>query len=46
MSVIRTARQQQADPIELMVAAQRQLAPAVSELLRLPARAGPVRLAA
>lgn len=46
ISVIRTARQQQADPIELMVAAQRQVAPAVSELLPLPARAGPVRLAA
>ncbi|MGH2782286.1 MAG: IS66 family transposase [Thermoleophilaceae bacterium] len=46
ISVIRTARQQHADPIELMVAAQRQVAPAVSELLTLPARAGPVRLAA
>ena len=46
ISVIRTARQQDADPIELMVAAQRQTAPTVSPLLRLPARAGPVRLAA
>ncbi len=46
MSVIRTARQQHADPIELMVAAQRRPAPAVSELLYLPARASPLKLAA
>jgi transposase len=46
ISVIRTAHQQHADPIELMVAAQRRSEPAVSELLRLPARASPVKLAA
>lgn len=46
LSVIRTARQQQQDPIELMVAAQRQPEPAGSELLRLPARASPLKLAA
>jgi transposase len=46
MSVIRTARQQQQDPIELMVAAQHQTEPVVSKLLRLPARAGPLKLAA
>jgi transposase len=46
ISVIRTARQQQQDPIELMVAAQRQSEPAISELLRLPARASPATLAA
>jgi transposase len=46
MSVIRTAGQQHQDPIELMVAAQRQAAPAVAELLQLPARAGPIELAA
>jgi hypothetical protein len=44
--VIRTARQQQQDPIELMVAAQRQPEPAVSQLLRLPACASPLKLAA
>jgi transposase len=43
ISVIRTARQQQQDPIELMVDAQRQTEPAVSQLLRLPARASPLR---
>ena len=43
LSVIRTARQQQQDPIKLMVDAQRQTEPAVSQLLRLPARASPLR---
>lgn len=46
MSVIRTARQQHADPIELMVEGQRQPAPAVSKLLPIPARASPLKLAA
>lgn len=46
LSVIRTARQQRQDPIELMVAAQRRPGPAVSKLLRLPARASPSKLAA
>lgn len=46
ISVIRTARQRHVDPIELMVAARRRPAPAVSELLRLPARASPLKLAA
>jgi len=46
MSVIRTARQQDVDPVELMVEAQRQRAPTVSRLVRLPARASPVKLAA
>jgi transposase len=46
ISVIRTARQQHADPIELMVAAQHQPEPAVSHLLRFRARASPLTLAA
>jgi transposase len=46
MSVIRTARQQGIDPIELMASAQRPRQPAVSELIRLPARASPTTLAA
>ncbi|HYB28624.1 MAG TPA: IS66 family transposase [Solirubrobacteraceae bacterium] len=46
MSVIRTARQQNIDPLELMVSAQRSREPAASNLLRLPARASPNRLAA
>ncbi len=46
MSVIRTARQQQTDPIELMLTAQRTPRPRASDLLRLPARAGPAQLAA
>jgi transposase len=46
MSVIRTARQQGIDPIELMTSAQRSRAPAVSELIKLPARALPTSLAA
>jgi transposase len=41
MSVIRTARQQGVDPIELMAAAQREPAPTVTELLAIPARASP-----
>ncbi|MGH6887165.1 MAG: IS66 family transposase, partial [Geminicoccales bacterium] len=47
MSVIRTARQQDVDPVELMIEAQRQRAPTASRLVRpLPARASPVELAA
>jgi transposase len=46
MSVIRTARQQQIDPLELMAAAQRSRQPAASELIALPARASPTLLAA
>lgn len=46
MSVIRTARQQGIDPTELMTSAQRFGAPAVSELIKLPARASPTSLAA
>ncbi|MCA1677600.1 MAG: IS66 family transposase [Actinobacteria bacterium] len=46
MSVIRTAHQQGIDPIELMTSAQRSQAPAVSELIKLPARASPTSLAA
>jgi transposase len=46
MSVIRTARQQRIDPIELMVDGQRQPAAAVSGLLPIPARASPLKLAA
>lgn len=46
MSVIRTARQQNLDPIELMVSAQRAPQPAASNLIRLPARASPSRTAA
>lgn len=42
MSVIRTARQQQVDPIELMAAVQHQRTPTVATQLRLPtARADP-----
>jgi transposase len=41
MSVIRTARQQDIDPIELMTAAQRSRQPTPSELITLPARASP-----
>ena len=44
MSVIRTARQQNIDPVELMVSAQRCRAPAASDLIRLPARASPSSL--
>jgi transposase len=46
MSVIRTARQQNIDPVVLMVRAQRSRQPAVSELVKLPARASPTSLAA
>jgi hypothetical protein len=47
MSVIRTARQQQVDPIELMATIQRTRTPAVSERLKLPpARSDPELLAA
>lgn len=46
MSVIRTARQQSIDPVELMAQAQRSPAPAASNLIRLPARASPITLAA
>ena len=46
MSVIRTARQQSVDPVELMVSAQLCAAPAASNLIKLPARASPTSLAA
>jgi hypothetical protein len=46
MSAIRTARQQNIDPVELMVDAQHSPEPAVSNLIRLPARASPSSLAA
>jgi hypothetical protein len=46
MSVIRTARQQNIDPVELMVNAQRSRTPAASELIKLPARASPITNAA
>ena len=46
MSVIRTARQQGIDPIELMTSTQRARAPDVSDLIKLPARASPASLAA
>ena len=46
MSVIRTARQQGIDPLELMASAQHARQPAASELIRLPARASPTSLAA
>jgi transposase len=46
LSVIRTARQQGIDPLELMVGAQHARQPAASELIRLPARASPTSLAA
>jgi hypothetical protein len=46
ISEIRSVRQQHAEPIELMVAAQRQTEPAVSELFRLSARTSPIALAA
>jgi transposase len=41
MSVIRTARQQAIDPVELMAGAQHSRAPVVSGLIKLPARASP-----
>ena len=46
MSVIRTARQQNIDPVELMVSAQHSRNPVASNLIRLPARASPNSLAA
>jgi transposase len=46
MSVIRTARQQDIDPLELMADAQHCRQPAASELIKLPARASPTSLAA
>lgn len=46
MSVIRTARQQNIDPVELMASAQRSRQPAASNLIPLPARASPISLAA
>lgn len=46
MSVIRTARQQDIDPLELMASAQRSRQPAASDLITLPARASPAGLAA
>jgi transposase len=46
MSVIRTARQQNIDPVELMASAQRSRDPAASDLIRLPARASPTGLVA
>jgi transposase len=45
MSVIRTARQQNIDPVELMTVAQRSRQPAVSALITLPARASPTSIA-
>jgi len=41
MSVIRTARQQGVDPIELMAAARREPTPKAAAMLRIPARASP-----
>ncbi len=46
MSVIRTARQQNLDPVELMVAVAQARQPAASNLIALPARASPTSLAA
>jgi len=46
MSVIRTARQQAIDPLDLLASAQRSRQPAPSELITLPARASPTGLAA
>ncbi len=46
MSVIRTARQQKIDPVELMVHAQHSRRPAASNLIGLPARASPTPIAA
>ena len=45
-SMIRTARQQNIDPVELMANARRSREPAVSELITLPARASPTTVAA
>jgi transposase len=46
MSVIRTAHQQDIDPLELMASAQRSRQPVASELITFPARASPTALAA
>jgi len=46
MSVIRTARQQNIDPVELITVAQHFRKPAASNLIRLRARASPTSLAA
>jgi hypothetical protein len=46
MSVIRSARQQNIDPLELMATAQRSRVPAASDQITLPARASPTALAA
>ncbi len=46
ISMIRTARQQDIDPVELMASAQHSRGPTVSELIKLPARASPTSLAA
>lgn len=46
MSVIRTARQQNVDPLELMAQAQHSRQPTASNLIGLPARASPSSLAA
>ena len=46
ISVIRTARQQHIDPVELMAGAQHARQPAPSELIKLPARASPTSLTA
>jgi transposase len=46
MSVIRTAHQQNIDPLELMATAQRSRVPAASDRITLPARASPTSLAA
>ena len=46
LSVIRTARQQNVDPIDLMVSAQHTRQPVASELIQHPARASPTSLAA
>ncbi len=44
MSVIRTARRQGVDPIELMATAQREPEPRVAAVLRIPTRDSPVEL--
>ncbi len=46
MSVIRAARQQDIDPIQLMANAQLARQPTASELIKLPARASPTSIAA
>lgn len=46
ISVIRTARQQHIDPVELMADTQHARQPTASELITLPARASPTSLAA